>query len=672
MVKFYRLITEILYQDHKSWILWLVVFYCSGIVIYFALPFEPSLLLLFTINVIFGGVSFLLRRNKLAFPLIVISFLILGIVTASYRATNIAAPKITRDIEFARISGRIVSMTPLSSGVQVVLDRLYIVGFNKSTLPKRVKMTLKSKTMPEMYIGDYIRLKAMLKPPSKPLVPGGYNFARQSYFEQIGATGFNVSDIKVIKKNNNKFANYIENLRADFSKRIKSALGDRKGSIATALIIGEQSAIDKEILREMRVSGLAHILSVSGLHLSMMSLICFFCIRLILSCSTYIAQQYDIKKIAGYVSLVMTLGYLLISGMQIAAVRSYIMVFCVIMAVLLDRQEYALRSVCLAGFLMLLLTPEYVLHPSFQMSFMAVIALVSGYEYYLSKTLSDNVFTVYSRIKNYFFGTLAATFIAGLATAPFAIYYFNQYSNFSLIANLLVAPITSFIIMPAIVLACLTLPFGLEKFALMIIDYGIEFLLYIAKWTSGLSHAVIMLPNMSEYNLTLFVVGMLWLCLWQQKWRVFGILPIIWAIQMLLFTPQPDLVIEVNSHSIMLRSSDGNLVKIENNKRLSPFMTDYLNAKMQTKAIVSIRSSKYQAEFNCDQEWCFVGKGRRLYFRSMQDDVAGEVLVYKSDKQTPLVTANDLRQNGSYFITLKGRSFVIKTVGKTLDSRPWN
>jgi len=269
----------------------------------------------------------------------------------------------------------------------------------------------------------------------------------------------------------------------------------------------------------MRISGLTHILSVSGLHLSIVSIICIFCIRFLLSFSVYICQKYDTKKIAAYFSLLFTLGYLLISGMQIAALRSYIMVVCVIMAVLLDRQEYALRSVCVAAFIMLLINPESITHPSFQMSFAAVIALVSGYEYYLTKFLSNTEYTNFDRIKRYFFGTLAATFIAGLATAPFAIYHFNQYANYSILANLIVAPITSFIIMPSVVLTCIFFPFGLEKLSLWILNYGIEFLIYIANKVSPLPRALVMLPNMSVETLMLFVIGLLWLCLWQQKWH---------------------------------------------------------------------------------------------------------------------------------------------------------
>ena len=368
----------------------------------------------------------LFRHSNFVWLPILLLCLSIGLVSATYRTIDVLSPKLDCEIKLAKISGRVLSITPIIKGSQVILDRIYISDFDNKKVPKKAKITIKGvNKLNEIEIGDYIKFSGTLRPASKPFVPGGYDFSRQSFFDQIGVTGYNKSNVYIIKKNNNKLKNYISNLRINLSKRIKNILGDKNGNIAAALIIGEQSSIDKTLLLDMRISGLTHILSVSGLHLSMVSIICFFCVRFLLSCSVYLCQEYDTKKIAAYFSLLFTLGYLLISGMQIAAVRSYIMVVCVIIAVLLDRQEYALRSVCLAAFIMLLIRPESVVHPSFQMSFAAVIALVSGYEYYLAKFLSNTEYTNLDRIKHYFFGTLAATFIAGLATAPFAIYHFN-------------------------------------------------------------------------------------------------------------------------------------------------------------------------------------------------------------------------------------------------------
>ncbi len=658
-------------MDQKSWVLWLVAFFCFGIILYFSLPTEPNLYIEIIISLVILVNIILFRHSNFVWLPILLLCLSIGLVSATYRTIDVLSPKLDCEIKLAKISGRVLSITPIIKGSQVILDRIYISDFDNKKVPKKAKITIKGvNKLNEIEIGDYIKFSGTLRPASKPFVPGGYDFSRQSFFDQIGVTGYNKSNVYIIKKNNNKLKNYISNLRINLSKRIKNILGDKNGNIAAALIIGEQSSIDKTLLLDMRISGLTHILSVSGLHLSMVSIICFFCVRFLLSCSVYLCQEYDTKKIAAYFSLLFTLGYLLISGMQIAAVRSYIMVVCVIIAVLLDRQEYALRSVCLAAFIMLLIRPESVVHPSFQMSFAAVIALVSGYEYYLAKFLSNTEYTNLDRIKHYFFGTLAATFIAGLATAPFAIYHFNQYANYSMLANLIVAPVTSFIIMPSVALTCILFFFGLEKLSLWILNYGIEFLVYIANWISHLPKALVMLPNMSIETLMLFVIGLFWLCLWQQKWRFFGVIPIIIAIGLLLITPKPDLIIDAHTGIILLRSSDGNLVRTESKRRLSDFMQDYFNARMQTNEIISITHKKYLEEFHCGEVQCFIGKNYKLYFPLNSNDF--QIKIEWPNHKEVLLSREDLKRNGSYFITLKLNKPEIESVADSLQHRPWS
>lgn len=667
LAKLLNAIKEQFFLDQRSWILWFVVLFCFGIVTYFSLSFEPSAILLISISCIVVAVLIYLRNKKYAWLLLALTFFIFGIDCAKIRTVSVVAPKLKAEIPIAKMSGRVVSISPTLKGAQIILDRLYIANFNKTVLPKKAKITINGdKDKLSFGIGDVIKFKANLKPPSRPLVPEGYNFARQNFFDQIGASGFCISNVYIIKKNNNKLANYIANLRLEFSRRIKNAIGSEAGSIAAALILGEQSAIDKQVLNSMRVSGLTHILSVSGLHLSMVSIICFFLVRFVLSCSLYIGQNYDTKKIAGYVSLLFTLGYLLISGMQIAAVRSYIMVVCVIVAVLLDRQEYALRSVCFAAFIMLIFAPESALHPSFQMSFSAVIALVSGYELYLSKIIRSEEYNIFSKIKSYLFGALAATFVAGLATAPFAIYYFNQYSNYSLLANMIVSPVTSFIIMPMVVLTCILYPFHMEQFPLWVMKFGIDFMVKMANWIGQFPKALVMLPNMTQSTLMLFVVGLLWLCLWQQKWRMLGVLPIVGAMIMLTNITRPDLIVDSHSGSVFVRSVDGNLVRTKSKKKISPFMADYFNSKMQTRNVYSIEEKRYLSEFKCLDSWCNIDD--KLYFALNNDNQAAIL----RDNSKALLGKDELTDKGSFFVFIGHQDIRLQSVSDTLNERPWN
>lgn len=661
-----KTLSDQLYQDQTSWILWLVVSFGSGILTYFSLAYEPTLLLIIGITGTILFIFYLLKNTIYIWLINILLFFCLGIDAAKLRTIYIDSPKLVVEMQEVKISGIISDIATTLKGKQVVLEKLYISGLDRSTVPKKAKITINGNNT-EFQVGDIIKCKANLKPPSSPIVPGGYNFALQHYFDQIGATGYAISKIYVIKHNKSSFWNYISNLRLEIAKRIKDSLGQKTGSIAAALIMGEQSSIDKNILSDMRISGLTHILSVSGLHLSMVSIICFFTIRLLLSFSLYLGQNYDSKKIASYISLIITLGYLLISGMQIAAIRSYIMVVCIIIAILLDRQENALRSVFLAAFVMMLLTPEVVLHPSFQMSFFAVIALVSGYEYYLSMFFSNKEHNIVSKVRNYFIGSLAATFIAGLATAPFAIYHFNQYSNYSLLANLIISPVTSFIIMPMVMLTCLFYPFHLENISLSIMEIGIKIMLKIANWISQFPSAMLILPNMNNNTLLLLAFGLLWLCIWQRGWRLLGMIPIFVAICMLLTTNSPIMLIDAKSSTIFVRSNDGNLIKA-GNSRISPFMSDYLNAKMQTRTIYNITEKRYIKEFGCTSGWC--NYHEEIFF-PINNDAKHTDLLYNTAKQS-LLSKTELQDNGSYFVYLQSNMIKLVSVNDNLAKRPWN
>lgn len=177
-----------------------------------------------------------------------------------------------------------------------------------------------------------------------------------------------------------------------------------------------------------------------------------------------------------------------------------------------------------------------------------------------------------------------------------------------------------------------------------------------------------MLPNMSIETLMLFVIGLFWLCLWQQKWRFFGVIPIIIAIGLLLITPKPDLIIDAHTGIILLRSSDGNLVRTESKRRLSDFMQDYFNARMQTNEIISITHKKYLEEFHCGEVQCFIGKNYKLYFPLHSNDF--QIKIEWPNHKEVLLSREDLKRNGSYFITLKLNKPEIESVADSLQHRP--
>jgi len=221
----------------------------------------------------------------------------------------------------------------------------------------------------------------------------------------------------------------VARLRQAIGRRIVEALPGQAGAIANALITGERGGISEATNQAFRDSGLFHILSISGLHMVIMAGAVFFSIRLLLAAIPAIALRYPIKKWAAAAAMLGAFGYLMISGAAFATVRSYIMISIMFLAVMLDRPALALRNVALAALAILLVWPESLFDPGFQMSFAAVVALVAAYEWLRQREEQRAAVTMRGSLRQlllFFGGIITSTLIASLAVAPFGIYHFHK------------------------------------------------------------------------------------------------------------------------------------------------------------------------------------------------------------------------------------------------------
>jgi ComEC/Rec2-related protein len=292
------------------------------------------------------------------------------------------------------------------------------------------------------------------------------------YLNGITATGFAISSPKVIKSESGYFYDKVQNIRGIVYKELIRILGPDQGNFVSAILIGETKAINKHMADNMRNSGIAHILSVSGLHLSLVAMIFFISSRFLLNCSDYLSYKINIKVAAGIISILGSFGYLLLSGTNIAATRAFIMTFFVIFAIIMERSAYPLRSVMVAGGCILLFSPEYVMHPSFQLSFSAVLCLISGYELYLrNQKLIGRSKGIFASIKLYVFSNLYSSFLGSIVTVPFVIYHFYKFATYSLLMNLLAVPLMSFFMMPLAIISLLLMPFNASYYSLKLLGF---------------------------------------------------------------------------------------------------------------------------------------------------------------------------------------------------------
>ncbi len=351
------------------------------------------------------------------------------------------------------ITGSVVNVEPDDSASRVTLDRLTITFLNQDELPERVRVRIPgSHGAPR--IGERIRIRSVVRPPGRPVAPGAFDFQRYSFFRQLGGVGFAVGrweslDAPTVREET--WSDRIAIMRAGVGDRMAKSLPGDSGTVARALVTGERNAVPEELQDAYRQAGLAHMLAISGLHMSLLAGLVFLVARYGLALSLSIGERFNTKKMAAVAALCAALFYLILSGSNIPAQRAFIMISVVFAAVLVDRTALSLRTLTWAALIVLLLQPEALVGASFQLSFAAVVALITVYErVHIRAALRDPYgnFRPLRAVGLYCLAVLVTDLIATAATGPFTAFHFQMVPAYSLLANLLAVPVMGLWIMP--------------------------------------------------------------------------------------------------------------------------------------------------------------------------------------------------------------------------------
>ncbi len=552
--------------ERGRWMLWLPVAMGLGIAVYFELPSEPALWLGPALA-IGAAVAVLLAPAGSAVRALCIGLVAgsLGLGLVAWRTSNLAAPTLHRPLFSINVEGRVADIQRLPDGKRVVLEAVRLKGNGvpaPEMTPLRLRVSL-GKGAPPLNVGDRLLVFANLSPPAGPATPGAFDFQRLAWYQQLGAVGYALAPAAVIERGRpDGLVRTFDGLRADITERILKALPGPAGGVAAALLAGEQTAVDKDVSQAMRDSGLAHILSISGLHIVFVVGLVMGFVRYGIALVPPLALRVNAKKIAAVLALVVALFYTALAGAPVPAQRACAMAAFALLAVLLDRTALSLRLVAWSAVIVLLAAPESLTGASFQMSFAAVIALIaaweagSGWRRRLHERAEGARFRWLWRLLVGLGSSLATTLIASVATGAFAAYHFNRVSLLGVVANLLGVPLTGFWIMPWGLLAMLLMPFGLERLALVPMGWGVEGLNAIAFHVAAWPQAASLVPSLPGASLWLMTLGGLWFCLWRRRWRLAG-LPIV-AIGLLLGPPPaPDLLMSEDGRVLGLRDQVG-------------------------------------------------------------------------------------------------------------------
>jgi competence protein ComEC len=351
---------------------WVPIAFGTGIAFYFAADHEPVLAVAAVTAAALCIAAFLLRRARF-FPLAVMAAsVVAGFATATWRTSHIAHEVLGRPAYSVSLSGFVEARDIRERTDRFVLLVTQIEGPRLQTRLERVRLSVRKGMAPD--VGSFVEMKARLQPPLASLRPGSYDFSRDLFFQGIGASGFVTGSIKtreppVASGLSLRYAAWMQNLRDAIDARIRTTLDGDKRAIATALLTGRRDAITTPVNDAMFISGLGHVLSISGYHMAVVAGVVFFAIRALLALVPVLTVAFPIKKWAAAGALAAAAFYLLLSGAEVATQRSFYMTAVVLIAVIADRRAVTFRTLALAAIVVLVLVPEALVHPSFQMSF---------------------------------------------------------------------------------------------------------------------------------------------------------------------------------------------------------------------------------------------------------------------------------------------------------------
>jgi competence protein ComEC len=428
--------------------------------------------------------------------------------------------------------------------------------------PEKVTLLSRSREAP-VGIGRMIEGKARLSPPSGPALPGLNDFAFDSYFKGIGAVGYFYGTPLAVPADDNgstslwsRTLEEIARWREAIGARIRTTIGGDAGAIAAALVTAEERAISSDTIDVLREAGLAHVLAISGLNMVLAAGTFLIGARTLLALVPGLAHRVAIKKIAAAGALIMVFAYILISGGAVSAVRSWIMISIMLIAVFFDRPSISLRNVALSAIVILVVNPSAITGPGFQMSFAATLALVAGYAHWRDRTPTDRTIgapaaTGLRIVSGFFGGLFLSSLIGGLSTMIYSAGHFHRLAAYGLAGNILAMPVISLLVMPFGLLAMMLMPFGLDYYPLLIMGQGIEWMIAMARIVAGWE-GDFTTGRLPESAFVLIAAGGVLLCLFRTRLATGGLVFIAAGVAVICFrsTVMPDLVI----------SEDGRLV----------------------------------------------------------------------------------------------------------------
>jgi competence protein ComEC len=668
---------------------WVPIAFGTGIAFYFAANHEPVLSVAAVVAIVLCAVAVLLRRQKFFPVAVMIAAVAAGFAIATWKTARIAHGVLARPMFSVALTGFVEARDIRERTDRFVLRVVTMESARGTTKLERVRLSVKKGMAPA--VGSFVELKARLLPPLTPVRPGSYDFSRDMFFAGIGASGFAMGAIKTAEPPEAgglrlRYSAVMQGLRDTIDARIRTTLEGDKRAIATALLTGRRDAISQPVNDAMFVSGLGHVLSISGYHMAVVAGVVFFAVRALLALFPALTVGYAIKKWSAVAALAAAAFYLLLSGAEVATQRSFFMTAVVLIAVMVDRRAITFRTLAVAAMIVLTIAPEALVHPSFQMSFAATLGLVALVQIGMPRLFATADHTATARAA--LWGgrevtmLLLASLVAGLATTPYAAFHFHRVTPYGVLANLAAMPVVSAVVMPAGLLGLVAMPFGFDGVFWALMGVGIDWMIAVTQWVAALPGAVGRVPAFGIGPLMAASLGIILLGLLRTPLRWSGAVLVLAAALWAARVPQPDILISADGRNVGVRGGDGRLHLMHATKgsRDAFLLKEWLaaDADARTAADASLTSGVSCDDLGCVMQSAGAALVAQAFKAEALTDDCERAAIIVTLRQAPascaasVIDADRLRRQGAMALRRGREGFVVEAAKPRGIDRPWS
>ena len=461
---------------------------------------------------------------------------------------------------------RAVVVSGVVRGVDVLADgrRLVVEGARLGggvPLRRLVRVRMKRGDEGVVAAGDRVEVRALLRAPSGPAYPGGWDQQRDAYFAGVAGGGSALSAVTVLERAApSGVATWLQGVRDAVAGRAMAALPGAAGAVAATLLTGTTRAIPEVDRAAFRDSGLAHLLAVAGLHIGIVMGLFMLGTRLGLAAWPHAALHWPTKAIAACTALAAGACYLILTGGHVPILRSFAMASLVTLGIVVGRRALSMRGLALAAVAIMLVAPNEVVGVSFQMSFSAVAALIAGYEALrpvLARLHSSRGGPGWRRVGAHVAALVLTSLLAGTASMPYGAYHFGHVQAYYVLSNVVAVPLTAMWVLPLGIAALALMPFGLEHWAFVPMGWGLEGIIWVARGVAGWPAATAAVPPVPGWGLVVFSLGLAWLCLWRTRVRLWALPVVLVGLLSPVLAVQPDVLVSSDARLIAWRGAEG-------------------------------------------------------------------------------------------------------------------